>query len=527
MDNTLVTKNKAVDICSKAAIWIVAALLTVISVGAIIETSHIDPVDPFAELITFDPDFFLSNVALICLTLLGILAMMRKNISVGKLDTKFVVGVMLLFTTVLSLAWVNLVQSEPSGDAFTILNTAKDAAKGTYGSLISSGEYYGNHSFYQFYPQELGYVLFAEILYRIFGTNSSALLLQIPNIIALDAIYLGLVMLTSRMTGRKSVTNLTAIFLMGCLQPMYITTFTYPYLLALAFAVWAVYNAVRFMQDGKILNAVGGILTAAAAYSLRTEYMIILIAAAVALVLHTIDKKKFLSLALAALMILAPIGAQKLIVSSYASRGNATLDTHITHKQMLYAGVNESSMAPGWYNGLALGSLLGANMDMKAADDTASAAIDTRMNVLSSTGQTFNFFKNKLLSQVNEPTFQSIWLSQVKGHNLKSGEQLSKIAESTYTGGIKILLDNWFHYFDMMIYVFSAAGLIFLIFRKKLTVAQIILPLSFFGGILYHMLYEAKSQYMLAYFVLLIPIAAYGAIECGRALKKISEPLFR
>ena len=51
-----------------------------------------------------------------------------------------------------------------SGDAFTILNTAKDAAKGTYGSLLSSGEYYGNHSFYQFYPQELGYVLFAEIL---------------------------------------------------------------------------------------------------------------------------------------------------------------------------------------------------------------------------------------------------------------------------------------------------------------------------------------------------------------------------
>lgn len=527
MENTLEMKNKAVKLCSQAAVWIMAVLLALISVGAILQTSHIDPENPYLELITYDPDFIFSNIALIGLTLLAMIAMMRKNISIGKLDTKFIAGIMLLFTTVLSLVWINLVQSQPSGDSLTLLNTAKDAAQGRYGSLLNSGDYYGNHSFYEYYPSELGYVLFAEILYRIFGVNSSALLFQIPNVIALDFAYIGLVMMTSRIFGKKSVTNLTALLLMFCLQPMFITTFTYSFIISFAFAVWAAYHAVRFMQDGKILNAVVGIVTAIAAFCVRTEYIVFLIAIAVALILHTIDKKKILAVAMAAVMILAPLGVQKLIVSGYAASSGAKLDTHITAKLMNYSGVSESSMAPGWYNGLALNTLMTNGMDMTAADKTASEGISSRMKQLSSTGQTFEFFEKKLLSQVNEPTFQSIWLSQVKEHNLKPGERLSSVAESVYTGGLKIILDNWFHYYDMMIYIFAAAGLVLMILRKKLNPGALILPLAFTGGVIYHMLYEGKSQYMLVYFVMLVPIAAYGLLLSGRLLKSVTEKLFK
>lgn len=527
MENTLEMKNKAVRICSNAAVWIMALLLAVISVGAILQTSHIDPANPYMEQITFDPDFVLSNIALAGLTLLGVLALIHKNISVGKLDTKFIAGIMLLFTTVLSLAWVNLVQSQPSGDAYTLLNTAKDAAQGRYGSLLNSGEYYGNHSFYEYYPSELGYVLFAEILYRIFGVNSSALLFQIPNVIALDFAYIGLVMMTSRMFNKKSVTNLTALMLMFCLQPMFITTFTYNFIISFSFAVWAAYHAVRFMQDNKLMNAGLGILMAVFAFCIRTEYIVILIAIAAALILHTIDKKKWLAVAMAALMILAPIGAQKLIVAGYANSSGAKLDTHITAKMMHYSGVSESSMAPGWYNGLALSTLMNNGMDMTAANRAAGNGISARMKELSSSNQTFEFFKNKLLSQVNEPSFQSIWLSQVKEHNLKEGERLSSVVESAYTGGLKIILDNWFHYYDMIVYIFAAAGLVLLALRKKLNTAILILPLAFTGGVIYHMLYEGKSQYMLVYFVMLIPIAAYGLIESGRSLMKATEKIFK
>ena len=37
-----------------------------------------------------------------------------------------------------------------------------------------------------------------------------------------------------------------------------------------------------------------------------------------------------------------------------------------------------------------------------------------------------------------------------------------------------------------------------------------LLPLIILGGLLYHLLFEAKSQYVLPYFVLMIPMAAFG-----------------
>ena len=36
--------------------------------------------------------------------------------------------------------------------------------------------------------------------------------------------------------------------------------------------------------------------------------------------------------------------------------------------------------------------------------------------------------------------------------------------------------------------------------------------LNIFGGILFHMLWEAKSRYVMGYFVLLLPLAAHGFV---------------
>ncbi len=518
MENTLVTQNKIVRICSSAAIYLIALLFAVITVGSILQTSHIDPANPYSERITYDSDLVFTNLALIGLSLMAALAMMRRNIRISKLNPRFIAGVMLLFTTILSLAWVNLVQSKMNGDSFILLNTAKEASQGRFTGLINSGQSYGGHSYFDFYPGELGFMFFAQIFYTIFGANTGELLFQIINVLALDFVYIGLVMLIHRVLNRSSVTNLSAVMLTFCLQPMFITTYVYSYLIGLAFIIWSVYFAVCFMQKNKLLHAGLAILLAICGYVLRPEYMVILIAVCIALILHTIDKKKLLSLALAALMPLCAFGVQKAVVAGYAAASGGELKTHLTVAVRRYAGVSESGMAPGWYNAVDLNTLRDANMDMKRADEVAKQGIKDRMQTLSSSKRTMTFFKQKLLSQFNEPTFQSIWLSQVREHNIPVGEKLPSFVESAYTGGLKLLLDNWFNYFHMMILLFMTAGLIWLIIRRTLNPAAMILPLGALGGIVYHMLFEGKSQYMLPYFILLIPLAAYGVIESTKAL---------
>ena len=527
MENTLKTRNKLVQICSCLAVYLIAVLFAILSVASILQTCRIDQANPYSEIINYDNDLVLTNLALIGLTILAALYLIRKNVSISKVNTNFIVLVMLLNTTIVSLAWINLVQSKSSGDAMILLNTARDAANNTYQSFHTSYDYYGNHSYYLYYPFQLGYVFFAEILYRIFGTNSSDILFQIPNVIALDFIYVGMVMIAKKLFDRRSVTNLTAIALAVCFQPMFMTTFTYGLLLGIAFSIWSVYHVIRYMRENRLLNAGFAVLLMAISVLLKYNNMILLAAVCIALILHVIDKKKFLALAVAAVMIVCSVGLQRIVIGSYAARSGAELNTQVSQTLYAYLGISDSGMAPGWYNGKAMETLRDSNMDVDAANQIASEGIKSRLHTLSTTHQLGDFIKKKYFSQFNEPSYESIWISQVRSHDYPEGQLLPAIVTSVYTGGLQKVFDNWFNYYVMMVYIFFTAGMIWLIFRRKLNTESLILPVAILGAILYHMLFEAKSQYILPYFILMIPFAVYGFVESMRTLSKKTGVLFK
>ncbi len=71
---------------------------------------------------------------------------------------------------------------------------------------------------------------------------------------------------------------------------------------------------------------------------------------------------------------------------------------------------------------------------------------------------------------------------------------------------------------QQLIFFGFAAALVFLWRRREIT--QCLLPLIVLGGILYHLLFEAKSQYALAFFLLMIPMAAWGI---GRLFETIDR----
>lgn len=538
MDKSLVMREKTVRICSMIAVALIGLVFIFLSVASIFETCRIDQANPYSEIVNFDKDLVLVNLALIGLTALAFILLMRRNITLSKVNTRFTVFIMLIVATVISLAWINLVQSKSSGDAMILLNTARDAAQDNYRSFHSSYDYYGNYSYYLYYPFQLGYVFFAELLYRIFGTGSSDLLFQIPNVIALDFVYVGLVMVTKRLFKRNSITNMTAIALTVCLQPMFMSTFTYGIIIGLAFSVWSVYFTIRYMQDNKLWTAGVAAVLISISVLLKYNNMIVMAALCIALILHTVGTKRFLALAVAAVMVIGSVGLQKLVIASYSSRSGAKLETQVSQTLYAYMGVSDSNMAPGWYSGVSMTTLRDAAKSSEsgmldkaavaAANEIAKEGIKYRLDQLSSSNRLFEFFKNKMLSQLNEPAFESIWLSQVRKHDIPEGEQLPSVVTSVYSGGLSKLLDHWFNYYNMIIYIGFAAGMAWLILRRKkmLSPAMIILPTAVLGGVLYHMIFEAKSQYLLPYFIMLIPFAMYGLLESTQALHKVTDVLF-
>ena len=59
--------------------------------------------------------------------------------------------------------------------------------------------------------------------------------------------------------------------------------------------------------------------------------------------------------------------------------------------------------------------------------------------------------------------------------------------------------------------------------RKADQTVQLILPLVVLGGFLYHMIFEAKSQYIYVYMMYLVPIAAQGLCEVEYQLRKLMQ----
>lgn len=531
--NTLVIRQRTVEICSAIAAILAGLLFALISVYSVLQTCRFRSDNPSSEQILFENDSVITNLALLILTVLGLLVLIRKNLHISRVNTKYIVGVMLVITTALPLIWVLTVRSLASGETATMLTTAREAAQGSYSKFTTP--YAGNYSYYQFYPLQLGYVFFAEILFKIFGAESSELLLQIPNVIALQFAYVALVMITNRIFKQKSVTNMTAIALIVCFQPMFITTLTNGVIIGLAFALWAVFFTVRYMQDNKLLFGGLAILLMTLAVLIKYTYMVVLIAVVIALLLHMIGKLRFISLAIIALMILCPIGLQMLIEQAYAGNSGTTLNTRVTNTLYAYMGVTEEESSPrygGWFSYVAVNTMTSHEMDEAAANKVANEEIAKRRQQLSDEGRLVEFYTTKLMSEINEPSFQSIWVSQVREHDIpeatvKNPEPFPKLAKSVYTGGLSKIFDRWFNYYNMIIFIGFVAGMVWIIVKKKLSPEVVILPSAVFGGLIYHTICEAKSQFMLPFFVMLIPFAVFGILHTIRAIQKKTDGLFR
>src|SRR5699024_8231586 len=115
-----------------------------------------------------------------------------------------------------------------------------------------------------------------------------------------------------------------------------------------------------------------------------------------------------------------------------------------------------------------------------------------------------HFLPDKLLSQWIEPTFQSIWISRITHHE---GGALPW-AQALYDGGAGLALEGWMNVLQTLVYLCAALGLLRL--SRGGGLLHLPLALTVFGGGLYHMLFEAKALYILPYFLMLLPYAAYG-----------------
>ncbi len=519
---TIEKQNKIEFVVVNVLCLLIFIAFAYIAIMSFIQTSVIDPANYGSEVILYQTDNIALNILFTALFAVFIFKMKKHCDFFAKLNIKYYEIALALFVVITGFIWIFSVTSVPAADSYNIFETATQASNGVYTSFVNgqsfyNSDYYGGFSYYNYYPFQLGFVLICEIIYRIFGTTST-MPIQVINVLCVAAAYLGIAKITGILFKKRSIEFFAIILLAGCFQPVLFCTFVYGNIIGMCCAIWASYFLIKYFQTSKYLLLIPCAVLLVLSTLAKYNNMIYLVAFVVMLIIHTIINKKWQSIAFALAICVATVGASNLVIMSYESRANVDLSSGVSQVLYLDMGLNESYMAPGWYNGIAMENYKSHNCIPEFAEQQAWNDIDNRLTVMGNDlDYAIDFFSKKILSQWNEPTYESIWISEVKSHS----KEINAIGKSMYEGSTGQFFELYFNLYMQILFVLFAAGIYLLFIKKKSNIQTVLLPLVLLGGFGYHLLFEGKSQYILTYIPLLIPVAAFamGCILDGKYVK--------
>jgi hypothetical protein len=504
-------RSKLEKICANIICILGFIIFGYIAIVSILQTSVIDPEKYGTEVILYKWDLIPINLLMLILFSVVIYKLNKAYDFFAKINMKVMYACLAVYVLLIGCLWVSSVTSIPGADSQNIFETATQAANNQYTSLYDGSDFnnhdmYKDVSYYSFFPFQLGFVFISEIIYRIFGTDSS-MPLQYINVICITLGYIAIARISKLIFKRRSIEFITLSLLILCLQPILFCTFVYGNIIGMCCALWASFFLIKYFQTGKYLNFIPCAILLMIAVLAKYNNLIYLVAIGIMLVIHTVKRKKWQSVAFALALCIVTIGASNLVVRSYESRANTTLRDGISQVMYLNMGLGESYMAPGWYNGSTVSTYINNNFDTKASTEQAKAELSEKFNkFITDPAYTLDFFNKKITSQWNETTYESIWVSKVKGHT----NDINGAVASLYDGNLGKLLEEYFNQYMQLIFVAFACGILILLLKRKCNIENMLLVLVLLGAFGYHLLFEGKSQYLLTYIILLIPFASYG-----------------
>ena len=232
------------------------------------------------------------------------------------------------------------------------------------------------------------------------------------------------------------------------------------------------------------------------AYMMRMNSLIFIIATVIYLVLNVIKefkqnnfKRNILNFSIIIFYIAVSIIPAQIVDNYYLDKYNLNKNNSSPTIRYILMAMEESPRGNGWYNEEIAEAVIN-NPDIK---EEYNEKVKERLQYFANNlGYTFRFYTMKIASMWTENTY-----SAIRNNTVDDSEFIDN--------SIWILT----FYQKALLILTSACCLINLIQnRKNLSLEIIFLLLIFIGGFTFHILWEAKSRYIIPYILVLIPIAA-------------------
>ena len=411
-------------------------------------------------------------------------------------------------------AYIVSVNAHAESDGDVLLQIAQLLASGDTAEISQSGAYF--HYYLVRFPYQCGLLSIYELLVRVVGATPALAVARLLNLGLLLSAYAALLMTTQRLFHDEHVTLLTAVFMCLCLQPMLSTTFVYGLIPALALSIWALYFVVRYLQTARKRNILPAAVLLMLAVYLRSNTWIVIAAVIIVLVIQAIRTRKFAPVLLGLLIVELALPLPKLAQQYYETRLDTSFGAGYPKSYWMAMSLQDGQKATGWHV-----SDYQVEMEQTYGEDVA--AIDTRAkeDIRAGIARLVNppsrlcvYLFDKLVSQWNEPTFLSIWITK----SVKAYEEPGALAKAVYNDQTEAAFRQAEGYVLRVLYAALCIGAFALLRRRE--PERLLLPLVVLGGALFHLFFEAKSQYVVEYLPLIWPVAAFGIVSLGRWLWK-------
>lgn len=476
------------------------------------ETSVLTTDDPSGEFIIYqDDNVFLSIIILTILLLAGYLFYRHCD----PFRPRLMECLLLLYVFVFGTAFIvsAKLRAPVYSDSFLVTYGAQRAALGDF-AIFEEGYFYR-------FPFQLGYVLYSEIFFRIASIflrgkpeGYAVLALQEVNLLWLMLQYHALIEITGQLFKDARIRKILILLLFFCFPPLLTVTFLYGNIPAFTCGTIAIWMFLLHIKKRSVKYGVMCALFLTLSVTLKLNLLILCVAVGGVWIIMLLKKPSWKSCLCFLLSAACVLTLPKLPQKFYEHRVGVQYGSGIPMIAWMAMGFSDGHAAPGWYReDHTVTAFEHSGHDRAATAENAKSVLKDRVFVFKTDpALARDFFSEKLRSQWNEPSYGAIWINQVFPSYSEKGPVFDFLCGS----GAKRMLATM-NVYQQFVFLCLLFGLIRL-WRKK-DLLRCLLPLVMLGGLLYHLLFEAKSQYAMPYFVLILPIAAYGLFTLFRKVE--------
>lgn len=426
----------------------------------------------------------------------------KGNQEKAAIGNRMVFAAAFLWITGCCIWWIGSCDRPPLYDAAEIRWGVERFVQGDY-IAFQPGQYF------QMYPNQLGLAFIMEALYSLFGKEEYLIFQIVCGLFAVGIFVIGYA-LTGMLVGEREKNGtqiLYSLLMCGCLPLFFYTTWVYGEIPFLFFSFLAFGFLLKYGKVHKWGFLAGMVICSACAVIVRGNAWIVVVALLLVLLVQMISQKDWKLAGVMILLVALPYLCLSLITMRYENRTKLDLSEGMPSTAWIAMGMGESPWAPGWYNDFCVESYWETGFDKSETAVLADARIKERFQELvSNPAYAVSFYKDKVVSQWEDPLYQSLFFNTQFGEEKpREDSLLAYLCSEAGQEGVRNFSDRW----QFFIYLGTLGYFLFAV-KKEDEIRNHTFGAALIGYFLFSILWEGKARYIFPCYVMMFPLAAVG-----------------